>query len=122
MRLRDYQRALVEEVFGYSEMRDFTNTLKMPTEVYTFNGMTSGFIGKDHFKYMVSQVGIFGPVSVFFGRDIEQEFIKGTCWYSVKESLFQESIENSKTAIGEQHFLKDDHPDMEFFLRNGVFP
>ena len=121
-RLREYQKALVEDVFGYYDMRGFTDELKVPTEVSTFNGKNSGFIGKDHLSHIVRQIGILGPVAVFFGRDIEQEFIKGSCWYSIKESLFQESIENSKTAIGEKHFLPHDHPDMEFYLRTGVFP
>ena len=43
MRLREYQKALIEDVFGYWDARGFTETLQIPTEVTTFNGKNSGF-------------------------------------------------------------------------------
>ena len=110
--LREYQNALIEDVFGYWDAKGFIQTLKSPTEVMTFNGKNRGFISEAHMTFLVQQVGIFGPLAALFGRDIEQEIIKSTCWYSVKESLFQESIDNSKTAIGEASFMKHDDPHL----------
>ena len=108
-----HQDALIEGVFGYRGKRDFLATLKKPTDVWTFNGKYFGKISDEHLQNLWKQVGIIGPIAAMLGRDIEQEFIKGTCWYSVKESLFQQSIDNSKTAIGIQHFMKHDEYHQE---------
>ena len=88
-------------------------TLKEPTDVTTFNGKYYGKISDNHLQTMSRQVGILGPIAAMFGRDIEQEFIKGTCWYSVKESLFQQSIDSSHTAIGVRNFMKHDELHLE---------
>ena len=111
--LFEHQDALIEGVFNYYDKKGFMATLKSPTDVTTFNGKYHGRISDAHLQSMVQQVGILGPIAALFGRDIEQEFIKGTCWYSVRESLFQHSIDNSYTAIGERNFMKHDELHLE---------
>ena len=55
---------------------------------------------------LVSQVGIFGPLASFFGRDIEQELIKPTSGYLIKEQKLQYSVDNARIAVKKEVFIQ----------------
>ena len=105
--VQQYQNALIEDVFGYTDRKLFLNQLSMPTEVETFNGEYSGYITEDFLKKLVTRIMIVGPLAAIFGRCIEQEIMKGTCKYFIKESEFEYSLRDAKVCLKLEHLVSD---------------
>ena len=64
--VQQYQNALIEDVFGYNDRKEFVNRNNLPTEVETFNGEYSGYITEDFLKKLVTRIMIVGPFAAFF--------------------------------------------------------
>ena len=58
---------------------DWIKEFDKPTRAQSFEGYSDGYVNKEYIHHLSVQAGIFGLFAVLFGRDIEQEFIKGRC-------------------------------------------
>ena len=66
--LKEYQDALIENVFQSKHKFTFLNQQKQDTEVTTFDGQFTGFLCWDDLQKLVGQVSVLGPIAGMYGR------------------------------------------------------
>ena len=93
------QAALIENVFGYTNKREFIDKEKEATEVSTWDGRYRGFIPYKHLRDMVKWINILGPLAGMYGRDIEQYLMRPDGSPLISEYRFNESVNGMSHTI-----------------------
>ena len=90
--IQKYQDAVITEIFGYTDKRDFLRTERQPTEVTTWDGKDRALISHSYLERMATEIGILGPLAAVYGRDLEQLLMGPNPPTIIPEKLFNESI------------------------------
>ena len=94
--IRNYQDALIEEVFGYGDKTEFIKGEKRATEVSTWDGRYRGYMSHEHLQTMAKWVCIIGPFAAMYGRDIEQYLMRPERNLFIPEWDFNNSVDGVK--------------------------
>ena len=90
--IQHYQDAVITEIFGYTDKRDFIKTERQPTEVTTWDGKDRALASHSYLEKMVTEIGIFGPLAAVYGREIEQLLMGPNMPTLIPEKIFSESV------------------------------
>merc|ERR1711989_279055 len=84
--LRNYQDALIDNIFGHRSIDYFVKNQKTDTIATTFDGKFTGYLAYDELERLGRQICVLGPIAGVFGRQLEQWLI------SPDRKLYEEHI------------------------------
>ena len=73
--LRNYQDALIDNIFGHRDIEYFVKNQKTDTIVTTFDGYYTGYLAYEDLERLARQICVLGPIAGVFGRQLEQWLI-----------------------------------------------
>ena len=97
--MQKYQDALITEVFGYTDKRDFLEKERQPTDVTTWDGKDRALISHAYSDKMVTEIGILGPLAAVYGREIEQLLVGPNMPELIPEKVFADSVAYGRASL-----------------------
>ena len=97
--IQKYQDALITEVFGYHDKRDFLKYERQTTDVTTWDGKDRALISHAYLEKMVTEIGILGPLVAVYGREIEQLLMGPKLPDLIPEKIFSESVSYGRASL-----------------------
>ena len=97
--VQKHQDAVINEIFGYDDKKEFLKNERRATEVSTWDGRHRALISHEALKDMAEMVGILGPSAGVYGRDIEQLLMGYDRPTLIPENKFNESVKLGRHTL-----------------------
>ena len=97
--IQKHQDAVITEIFGYEDKKEFLRNERKPTEVSTWDGKDRALISHDELTKMAEMVSILGPLAGVDGRDIEQLLMGYDKPTLIPEKKFNESVKLGRHTL-----------------------
>ena len=117
--LRNYQDALIDNIFGHRDIQYFVKNQKTDTVVTTFDGYYTGFLAYEDLERLGRQICILGPIAGVFGRQLEQYLISPNRKLSeeyIPVDEIQRSIDEAPCALKKSWLF--DEPKVKVWSKN----